>query len=334
MSPVSPTNPTGPVDPAGSGGAASGGAPARILLPYPPDRLGGLPGLRVEVWDGATEPPPASVLREVEFFVVPYTRAAAALPLLERMPRLRVLQSLSAGVDDLRPFVPPGVTLCNARGVHDASTAELAVTLLLAALRGVPGFVRAQDAGEWRGGSFPSLADRTVLLVGHGSIGAAVEERLVPFECDILRVARSARTAARGPVHAFSELPGLLPRADVVVLTVPLTAETRGLVDARFLAAMRDEALLVNVARGAVVDTGALLAELGRGRLSAALDVTDPEPLPAGHPLWSAPRTLISPHVGGNSSAFLPRALRLLRTQLDRYAAGEALDNVVVGPGV
>jgi phosphoglycerate dehydrogenase-like enzyme len=309
------------------------GQPAAVLLPYPPEQVGGAPGLSVTVWDGRGPEPPEQVLREAGFFVVPYTLTSAALPLLPRMPRLRVVQSLSAGVDDLRPFVPPGVTLCNARGVHDASTAELAVTLVLAALRGVPGFVRAQDAGRWQGGSFPALADRTVLLVGHGAIGAAVEERLVPFECEILRVARSARTAARGPVHALADLPELLPRADVVVLTVPLTEATRGLVDARFLAALKDGALLVNVARGPVVDTAALLAELEAGRLHAALDVTDPEPLPAGHPLWRAPNTLISPHVGGNSSAFLPRALRLIRAQLARYAAGEPVENVVLGPG-
>ncbi|MFD0261690.1 2-hydroxyacid dehydrogenase [Kitasatospora indigofera] len=311
--------------------AVPAGSPA-VLLPYPAEQVGAA-GLAAAVWDGRGAAPPEPVLRSVEFFVVPYTRTAAALPLLERMPRLRAVQSLSAGVDDLLPFVPPGVTLCNARGVHDASTAELAVTLVLAALRGVPGFVRAQDREVWEGRPTAALADRTVLLVGHGSIGAAVEERLVPFGCEILRVARSARDAARGPVRPAADLPGLLPRADVVVLTLPLTARTRGLVDARFLAAMKDDALLVNVARGPVVDTAALLAELARGRLAAALDVTDPEPLPAGHPLWHAPRTLISPHVGGNSSAFLPRALRLVRSQLERYRTGLPLENVVIGPG-
>ncbi|WP_457029652.1 2-hydroxyacid dehydrogenase [Kitasatospora sp. P5_F3] len=312
--------------------AVPGGSPAKILLPYPTAQVGGLPEVAAAVWDGRGEGPTRRVLDEVEFFVVPYTYTSAAVPLLARMPRLRVVQSLSAGVEELLPAVPTGVALCNARGVHDASTAELALTLVLSSLRGVPGFVRAQEAASWQGGSFASLADRTVLLVGHGSIGAAVEERLVPFECNVLRVARSARTAARGPVHALADLPDLLPRADVVVLTVPLTDETRGLVDAAFLAAMKDGALLVNVARGAVVDTGALLAELRGGRLAAALDVTDPEPLPAGHPLWQAPNTLITPHVGGNSSAFLPRALRLIRTQLERFLAGEPLENVVTPP--
>ena len=313
--------------------AVPDGPPARILLPYPSAEVGLRPDVATVMWDGRGDGPSQRVLDEVEFFVVPYTRSSAAVPLFARMPRLRVVQSLSAGVDELLPAVPTGVVLCNARGVHDASTAELAVTLLLSSLRGLPGFVRAQDAGVWAGGAFASLADRTVLVVGHGAIGAAVEERLVPFECEVLRVARSARPAARGPVHAFAELPDLLPRADVVVLTVPLTDATRGLVDAEFLAAMKDGALLVNVARGAVVDTGALLAELRSGRLAAALDVTDPEPLPAGHPLWRAPNTLITPHVGGNSSAFLPRALRLIRTQLERFLAGGPLENVMVRPG-
>ncbi|MFC8447471.1 2-hydroxyacid dehydrogenase [Kitasatospora sp. NPDC057223] len=312
--------------------AVPGGPPARILLPYPSAQVGLRPEVAVALWDGLDAGPPQRVLDEVEFFVIPYTRTTAAAPLLARMPRLRVVQSLSAGVEELLPALPAGVALCNARGVHDASTAELAVTLVLSSLRGVPGFVRAQDAGAWEGGSYASLADRTVLVVGHGSIGAAVEERLVPFECEVLRVARTARTAARGPVHAIADLPGLLPRADVVVLTVPLTDATRGLADAGFLAAMKDGALLVNVARGAVVDTGALLAELRSGRLAAALDVTDPEPLPAGHPLWRAPNTLITPHVGGNSSAFLPRGLRLIRTQLERFLAGGPLENVVVRP--
>ncbi|MFD9303343.1 2-hydroxyacid dehydrogenase [Streptomyces sp. NPDC060048] len=303
---------------------------ARLLLPYPASEVGGLPdGLPVAVWDGAGSPPGAESLAGVEFFVIPYGYADAAVPVCASMPRLRVVQSLSAGVEDLVEQVPGGVVLCNARGVHDAGTAELAVTLTLASLRGLPGFVRAQDAQEWRSDRRPALADRTVMLVGYGSIASAIEDRILPFECDVLRVARRARSAPRGLVHGLDELPALLPRSDVVILTVPLTEETRGLVDARFLALMQDHSLLVNVSRGPVVDTGALLAELTAGRLNAALDVTHPEPLPAGHPLWRAPNTLISPHVGGNSSAFLPRALRLIRTQVLHHLAGEPLENVV-----
>jgi phosphoglycerate dehydrogenase-like enzyme len=175
---------------------------------------------------------------------------------------------------------------------------------------------------------YDALADKTVLLVGYGSVGSAVERRLEPFECDVLRVARTARNGVAG----FESLPTLLGRADVVILTVPLNDDTRRMVDAGFLAAMRDNTLLVNAARGGVVDTEALLAELQAGRLRAAVDVTDPEPPPAGHPLWRAPGLLISPHVGGSTTAFEPRARRLLQAQLARFAAGEPLANAVVPP--
>jgi phosphoglycerate dehydrogenase-like enzyme len=202
------------------------------------------------------------------------------------------------------------------------------MTLILASLRGIPDFVRGQDRGEWRFAQYDSLADRTVLIVGYGAIGTAVEHRLAGFETNVLRVASRAREG----VDTLEDLPELLPRADVVVLCVPLTEQTKCLVDADFLARMKDGALLVNVARGAVVDTDALVAAVASGRLRAALDVTDPEPLPENHPLWTTPGVLLSPHVGGNSTAFLPRAKRLLIEQLNRYAAGEPLANVVV-PG-
>lgn len=304
-----------------------------VWLPYPDavDRLGGLPaGLRAEVWTGHGAWP-ASV-GDVELFVVPYLLGPAALAALPQMRRVRVVQTLTAGYDDVVPLLPDGVTLCNARGVHDASTAELAMALILASLRGVPEFVRAQDAGRWEHLSRPALADRTVLVVGYGSVGRALEQRLAGFEVEVLRVAAHARPDEH--VHGVADLPALLPLADVVVLCTPLDPRTRGLVDARFLARMRDGALLVNVARGPVVDTAALLAELAPGRLRAALDVTDPEPLPAGHPLWSAPGCLVSPHVGGDSTAFLPRAYELLAAQLQRFADGQPLLNVVWGPDV
>jgi phosphoglycerate dehydrogenase-like enzyme len=285
-------------------------------------------GLDVEVWDGAADPP-ASV-RDVRFYVLPYMAGPEPARLMSRMSSLQVVQTLTAGVDDVRPQVPAGVTLCNARGVHDASTAELVLALVLASLRGIPDFVRDAAHGGWDGRRRDALADRTVLVVGYGSVGQAVERRLLPFECEVLRVARTAREGPDGQrVAGLDELPALLPEADVVVLTVPMTDETRGLVDAAFLARLRDGALLVNAARGPVVRTDDLVAEVGAGRLRAALDVTDPEPLPPGHPLWSAPGVLISPHVGGNTSAFLPRAARLVEAQLRRWAAGEPLAHVV-----
>ncbi len=273
-----------------------------------------------------TESVPESV-GDVEVYVTPYAVGPKVADVIPRMTSLRYVQTLTAGVDNIRPAVPPDVTLCSGRGIHDTSTAELVLTLVLSSLRGVPAFVRAQDRHEWTPGWHPALADKTVLLVGYGAIGAAVEARLVPFECSVVRVARSARDG----VHAITELPALLPDADVVVLVLPLTDETRGLVDASFLASMKDEALLVNVARGAVVDTAALVAELTSGRLRAAVDVVDPEPLPADHPLWDCPGLLVSPHVGGSSSAMWPRAYRLVRDQLHRIANGEEPVNIMTG---
>jgi phosphoglycerate dehydrogenase-like enzyme len=298
----------------------------RVWLPYAEWAEDMPSGVDVDVYDGASAPP--STIDDVEFYAIPYMIASKEpLEVVRSMPSLRVAQTLTAGVDNFLPYIRDGVTLCNARGVHDASTAELAVALTVASLRGFPEFVRAQDRGEWASRERPSLADRTVLIVGYGSVGAAVEARLIGFECTVLRVARRAREG----VSDMSALAELLPRADVVVLTVPMTDETVGLVDAAFLAAMRDGALLVNVARGPVVVTSALLAELNAGRLTAALDVTDPEPLPAEHPLWSAPGLLLSPHVGGNTSAFLPRARRLVADQVRRYVAGEPLLNTISG---
>ncbi|MEU6090316.1 2-hydroxyacid dehydrogenase [Streptomyces sp. NPDC047085] len=314
---------------------------ADVWLPIPPEEIEGLPeGPRYLFWDGGADgsqefpgDPADCVL-----YVVPYMKPyPVKVRPLERLTGVRVIQTLTAGVDDVTSqlsSIVPGVQLCNARGVHEASTAELALTLTLASLRGIPQFVRAQQEGRWQTGFHPSLADRSVLIVGYGAIGAAIEDRLAPFElARVARVARSRRAMARGPVHPLTELPALLPDADVVILSTPLTDETRGLVDAEFLGRMKDGALLVNVARGPVVDTKALLTELESGRITAALDVTDPEPLPPGHPLWRAPGVLISPHVGGPSSAFLPRAKRLLVDQLNRFVNHEPLRNVILTTG-
>lgn len=298
----------------------------RAWVPYR-DVVSALPGsLSVDVYDGGAAPPAS--IDTVEFYVAPYTFDRRPLELMARMPRLRVVQTLTAGYEHVLPYLPDGVTLCNAGRLHDTSTAELAVALALAAQRGIPDFVRGQDVGDWRHRRWPSLADRTVLILGYGGIGAAVERRLSGFEVEILRVARRPREG----VASLAALPELLPRAQVVVVCVPLNDATRHLVDADFLARMPDHALLVNVSRGAVVDTDALVAELHAGRLRAALDVTDPEPPPADHPLWTAPGLLLSPHVGGNSTAFVPRAHRLIIEQLGRLAAGEPLHHVVAPP--
>ncbi|MET8561409.1 2-hydroxyacid dehydrogenase [Streptomyces flaveolus] len=312
-----------------------------VWIPIPPEEIEGLPeGPRYLFWDGGedgAQPYPGDPA-ECAVYVVPYMkRLPVRVGPLEHLTNVRLIQTLTAGVDDITTrlaVIPPGVRLCNARGVHETSTAELALTLTLAALRGIPGFVRAQQQERWTGGFHPALADKSVLIVGYGAIGAAIEDRLVPFEvARVARVARSGRTTARGPVHPIADVLPLLSHADVVILCTPLTEETRGLVDADFLARMKDGALLVNVARGPVVDTKALLAELERGRITAALDVTDPEPLPPGHPLWQAPGVLISPHVGGPSSAFLPRAKRLLADQLTRFVNRRPLRNVILTTG-
>ncbi|MFI9762232.1 2-hydroxyacid dehydrogenase [Streptomyces sp. NPDC051963] len=311
---------------------------ADVWLPIPPEDIEGLPeGPNYRFWDGGEDFPadPADCV----YYVVPYMKAPdiGQRPLPE-MSSVQVVQTLSAGIDHVESglrHLRPGVRLCNARGVHEASTAELTLTLILASLRGVPDFVRAQDRGEWLSGFRPALADKSVLIVGYGSIGAAIEDRLTPFElARVARVARSERTTARGLVHPLTELSALLPDADVVILSTPLTENTRHLVNSDFLARMKDGALLVNVARGGVVDTKALLAELESGRITAALDVTDPEPLPREHPLWRAPGVLISPHVGGPTSAFLPRAKRLVTDQLRRFVNQEPLRNVILTTGV
>ncbi len=298
-----------------------------VWIPFEVERLGAVPQeLRYETVVPAEDDVPDDI-SEVQFYVPAYQLQAEQGEVLARMPRLRVVQTLTAGVEHIRDQVPDGVLLCNGRGIHNASTAELALTLTLASLRGLPGFVDDQHAHRWSQGFRESLADKTVLIVGYGDIGRDTERRLLPFEVEVLRVARTARDG----VHAWSDLPDLLPRADVVILIVPGTSETRGLVDAAFLGRMKDGALLVNVARGPVVVTDDLVDALGTGRVRAALDVTDPEPLPPDHPLWSAPNVLITPHVGGATPAMWPRAYRLVREQLERFARAEDLVNVMTG---
>ena len=306
----------------------------RIWLPYPDAAaaevaLGPIPGgLVVDgfVADGTW---PDSI-GEVELLVAPYMfPAPKVMERVGEMTSLKAVQLLSAGYDNYVPFLPDGVQLCNAAGVHDASTAELAVALALASTRHLDLYARNMPTGSWRNDFTTSLADRHVLIVGYGRIGAAIEQRLAGFEPgSITRVARRARTGDV-PVHPIEELHSLLPQAEVVFVITPLTPATEHLIGAAELALLPDGALVVNTARGRVVDTEALLAETRTGRISAALDVTDPEPLPSEHELWRTPGVLISPHVGGQSSAFWPRMERMVRGQLARFAAGEPLLNVV-----
>jgi len=234
---------------------------------------------------------------------------------------------MTAGIDLLRPHIPDGAVLCNARGVHNAGTAEWVVAAILASIRRFPYFAAEQAAARWSFRFTSCLAGKTVLIVGYGSIGAAVERRLSGFDVTVRRVARRARDG----VHPIDELPTLLPGADVVVLLAPVTTETIGMVNAAFLARMKDGALFVNAARGSLVVTADLCDELRSGRLSAALDVTDPEPLGPDHPLWAMPNVLITPHVAGSTPVSGRSALTFVRDQVERFCQGKPLLNVITG---
>lgn len=302
------------------------------------------PGLDIVRMDAASDAETAPPL-ELDMWVLPlFPRQAAAV-----RPQIRsahVVQSLLAGVDAYLPLIPAGATLCDAQGVHDVPVAEWIVAVTLATLKYLPFYQHVQEAGEWdrRGqatqlyrnahpedvSEYPApveeeLAGSTVLIVGYGSIGQAVEARLAPFGVTIQRIGRRRREG----VEPEDRLDDLLPHADVIVLLVPLTEHTRGMISSKRLAAMKRGALLVNAARGPVVDTDALVAELHRGRIRAAVDVTEPEPLPARHPLWSAPNLLITPHIAGASPRFMERAMALLGEQCRRYLAGQPLAHVV-----
>lgn len=261
---------------------------------------------------------------------------------------LEVIQCLWAGVDTILPLIPPGVILCDARGIHDIPTAEWTVAAILAMQKYLPAYVELQAKEDWQGRltvqdlhiaiqkrpvAHPSLrlvdevADKIVLIVGYGSIGEAIEARLTPFGSKFLRVARSVRPG----VSPVDQLDDLLPQADILVLITPLTSETRHLINAQRIGKLKQGALLVNAGRGPVVDTDALAVALVAGRIRAALDVTDPEPLPMGHPLWKAPNLLITPHVAGSTERFIGRGVKFASEQAERYTKGQPLENRVVG---
>ncbi len=287
----------------------------------------------------------SSEIHEIDFWIPPLYQKFAE-PQHARLRGVKVVQSMLAGVDWMLPWVRPGVALCDGQGLHDISTAEWVVGGILSAYKRFPEFRDRQREEFWDGqlvgGKFPDnqepppyrvlgeeLSGKTVLIVGYGRIGIAIETRLKALEVDILRVARSARPG----VSPVSDLPALLPQADIVVLIVPLTAETRGMMSASMFARMKPGALLVNAARGPVVDTDALLQALCEHRIHAVLDVTDPEPLPKGHPLWAAPNCFLTPHVAGSTPGFFIRGYRFAAEQMRRYLAGEPLRNIVNAQG-
>ena len=287
---------------------------------------------------------------DIDFWIMPFRRTEAE-SVFPHLRGVKVAQCMMAGVDWITPWLPKDVVLCDGRGIHDISTSEWVMTAILDSMKRFPLYRDLQRKEQWRGDAatadpfFPregahasqyqvlgeDLEGKTVLIVGYGAIGAAIEARLAAFGVKMLRVARSARD--QPVVHAIGDLHRLLPQADVVVIIVPLTAETNGLIGAVELGLIRRGALLVNAARGPVVVTDALVKALYEHRLRAALDVTDPEPLPVGHPLWSAPNCMITPHVGGATPEFIHRAFRFGAKQVRRFIAGEELQNVVTEAG-
>jgi phosphoglycerate dehydrogenase-like enzyme len=282
-------------------------------------------GVELIEWDMSGPPPVDSI----DIAVPPYMGARERLANLEGV-NVRLVQGLTAGYDGVAEVLPKNMVFANAASVHETATSEMTLALILASQRGIPDFVRAAEKGHWAPSWRDGLADRTVLLVGYGGVGKAIEAKLLAFEATVVRVARTERTDDAGTIHAFTELPTLLPSADIVVVVVPLTVETTHLVNDAFLSSMHDGALLVNVARGPVADTAALLAHAQSGRLRLALDVTDPEPLPEGHPLFALDNVLVSPHVGGATSAALPRMARLLQRQIARMQNGDEPLNIVL----
>jgi len=264
-------------------------------------------------------------LSKITFFVPKYMSGKDGLRPTARMTNLKTLHLLMAGYEEALEFVKPGVQLCNGRGVHNASTAELAVGLAIASRRGFDDFIQAQDRDEWLHQSYLTLNDSKIAIVGYGSIGQTLEKYLSVYDVSITGYTRSGSDGSK----KLSEFDADLPSFDIIFLILPLNPESNKFFDAERLAKMKDGALIVNVARGPIIDTDALVAELNSRRIYAALDVTDPEPLPVGHPLWSAPHCIITPHVGGDSAAFESRGKRLIEEQLKRLAAGESLLNIV-----
>ncbi|WP_300268545.1 2-hydroxyacid dehydrogenase [Microbacterium sp.] len=307
-----------------------------LFVTVPTDRLaediGPLPdGVDLHVWDMASPAP----RERIDIVVPPYMGGSSGLDALAGLD-IGLVQSQSIGYDGVSATLPPGLAFANASSVHETSTAELALALTLAAQRQLPRFVLAQQEGQWSPVFADSLADRRVLLVGFGGVGEAIALRLEPFDVDLTVVARRARPIwherlGKVDVHAIDELPGLLADAEIVILALPGGDETHHLFSDDLLARMADDALLVNVGRGTLIDSDALVRQ--GGRIRAALDVVDPEPLPAEHPLWRTDGVLISPHVGGASTAMTPRIARLVRTQIERMLQGKAPVNVVIAGG-
>jgi phosphoglycerate dehydrogenase-like enzyme len=296
-----------------------------VLVPHEAGiaALADVPGVRAIRYRPDTPMPPEADSAEV--LVAPFLATTETVAALQRLPKLRLVQLLTAGAEAWIGQLPDGVALSDCRGAHGGATAEWIVTALLATYRHFPRFAAAQAEGRWDYHQTEELAGKRVLIVGAGDVAEQTVARLAPFDVTSTLVGRRARDG----VHAIDDVIELLPRHDACVVVVPLTDATRGLVGAAFLAAMPEGAVLVNAARGPVVDTDALLVALTSRRLRAALDVTDPEPLPQGHPLWSAPGLLLTPHVGGSVPLATGRAFRIAADQIAEFAAGNTPSNLV-----
>ena len=262
---------------------------------------------------------------EITIYIPTYMGGKKSLDPISDLTNLKTVQLLTAGYEDVIPFMRDELTLCNARGVHDFSTSELAVSLILAHYKDHREFAQSQSQGSWNHKTTGSTYGKEIAIIGAGSVAQRLKSMLAPFECKVTMFGQSARDG----VEAISTAQATVGKFDCVVLLVPLTASTQNLVDAAFLKAMKDGALLVNVARGPVVNTDALCAELASKRLFATLDVTDPEPLTNGHPLWSYENCTVIPHVGGDSTAFEPQARAFLAEQFKRIAQGMQPINIV-----
>ncbi|GGH42462.1 NAD(P)-dependent oxidoreductase [Microbacterium album] len=285
------------------------------------------PALDIEVivWDSSVDAP----RDRLDIVVPPYMKQGATLKRLQEV-EYRLIQGQAIGYDGVAERLPPGTVYANASSVHEAATAELTLALLLGAQRDLPRMVRSQDRGEWDSFEAPGLADRRVVMLGFGGVAKAIADRLLPFEVDLVPVASHARKEEGLEVRSIDDLAELLPTAEILLIVLPGGPQTHHLVDDAVLSALPDGALVVNVGRGPIVDTDALVDHVSRGRLRVASDVFDPEPLPADHPLWKLDGVLIAPHVGGRSRAMRPRIARLVATQAERMARGEEPLNVVI----
>jgi len=301
------------------------GTDARYLADLPQEiELGYLPSSSSDLGPDASR---------VEFLIATWIKDPALFAeQLKQLTGLKVIQTYAAGVDRLIKFVPPGVTLCNGRGLHDSAVSEWVVGAILASYNKFETYYRLQQEGTWKPVDTDTLEGSTVMIIGYGEIGKAVEKRLAGFGVNILRIARSERIEGENKqVHSFNNVGNYLSQANVLVVLTPLTSETEGIVSASLLAKLPDNALVVAAGRGRTVNTDALIAELKSGRLRAVLDTTEPEPIPAGHPLWTTPNLFLTQHSSGNSSDYLDKVYPFVHEQLRRYLAGEPLQNIVTG---